>query len=103
MAPRPTEITAVAKILDPSLSDDAKIMAREIIEKMDELRLEREQWIVSIRNGAASPVVSTGPWTTKNQAMKAAAKVAFVDDPNTTPGVGWFVHRMMPPPWLDSL
>lgn len=104
MAPRPTEITLLAKMMAPGGDDmdDAKELARDMIEALDKVRLEREQWVISVRNGSKSPVTTIGPFGTKNQAMKGTAKLAFDDDPDTTPGVGWIVHRMYQPTWLDK-
>lgn len=102
MAPRPTEITLVAKMMDPECSDDAKALARDIIEALDEARSDREAWLVSARTLRNGPSLTVGPFSTKNQAVKAASKIAFADDPNTTPGLGYLIHKMNPPSWLNK-
>lgn len=103
MAVRPTEVKLVAKLMDPELSDEAKALAKEIIEALDEARLEREQWGIATRTMKNGPTLLIGPFSTKNQAVKAFGKVAFVDDPNTTPGVGGYITKMYQPAWLDTL
>lgn len=101
MAPRPTEITLVAKMMDPEASEDAKALARDIIEALDAARADREWWLVSARTLKDGPTLTIGPFSTKNQALKASGRVAFADDPATTPGLGLMVHKMQPPTWLD--
>lgn len=102
MAPRPTEINLVASMMDPECSDDAKALARDIIEALDESRSDREWWLVSARTLRDGPAVTVGPYSTRNQALKAASRLAFADDPNTTPGLGYLVHMMKPPTWLEK-
>lgn len=102
MAPRPTEINLVAKMMDPECSEDAKALARDIIEALDESRADREWWLVSARTLKDAPTITVGPFSTKNQAMKAASRIAFADDPATTPGLGALIHNMKPPAWLDK-
>jgi len=102
MAPRPTEITLVAKMMDPDVSDDAKELARNIIDALDAMRADREWWLVSARTLRNGPTLTVGPYSTKNQALKAAAKISFADDPDKVPGLGWIVHNMKPAAWLDS-
>jgi hypothetical protein len=103
MRPSPNEIKAVARVLDPSLSEESMDMAREAIEALDKVRLNKDMWILSARTLKNGPILSIGPWTTKNQAMRALKQVAFADDPNTTPGLGAIVMRMRNPEWLESL
>lgn len=102
MAPRPTEVTLVAKIMDPEVSDEAKEMARNIIDALDAARADREWWLVSARTLRNGPTLTVGPYSTRNQALKAAGRIAFADDPNQHPGLGWMVHNMKPPSWLDA-
>lgn len=102
MAPRPTEITLVAKMMDPDVSEDAKELARNIIDALDAARTDREWWLVSARTIRNGPTLTVGPYSTKNQAIKAAGKIAFADDPAKFPGLGWMVHKMNSPTWLDS-
>ena len=78
-------------------------MAREAIEALDEVRSKREQWVVAARTMKDGPIIQVGPWTTKNQAMRAVNKIAFADSPSDTPGCGALVIRMRTPEWLDSL
>ncbi len=103
MAPRPTEIRKVAELMDPSGSEESKALALEIINALDAMRLDRDQWIVGFRSSQNTPNTFMGPWSTKNQAMRAAAKVAFLENPETTPGVGWVVSKMYGPTWIDSM
>lgn len=102
MAPRPTEVTLVAKIMDPDVSEDAKELARNIIDALDAAREDREWWVVSARTIRNGPTLTIGPYSTKNQALKAAGKIAFADDPTQHAGLGWMVHNMKPPNWLES-
>lgn len=100
---RPTEITLVAKMMDPEASEEAKALARDIIDALDAARADRDYWLVSARTLRNGPSITVGPYSTKNQAMKAAAKIPFADDPWTTPGLGYLVHNMKPPTWLDNI
>lgn len=103
MALRPTEVKLVAELMDPNLSEESVLLAREIIEALDQSRKEREQWIVAARTMKNGPHIMVGPFSTKNQAVKGYKKLAYVDDPNTTPGVGAVICKMYHPVWLDSL
>jgi hypothetical protein len=78
-------------------------MAREAIEALDKVRADKEMWILSARTMKEGPIINVGPWTTKNQAMRAVKRLAFVDDPHETPGLGALVMRMRTPQWLESL
>jgi hypothetical protein len=88
-------------MMDPECSDDAKSLARDIIDALDEARSDREWWLVSARTLKDGPSITVGPYSTRNQALKAASRIAFADDPATTPGLGYLVHMMKPPSWLD--
>lgn len=101
--PTPTEIKTVAKILDPSLSDESKDMAADIIEALDEVRAKREQWIVIARLSNESPVFAAGAWTTKHQALKKISKLSLVNKTGDQSKTGVMVARMMQPSWIDSL
>ena len=92
----------MAKMMDPDASDDAKALARDIIDALDAARADREWWLVSARTIRDGPAITVGPYSTKNQAMRAAQKIAFADDPMTTPGLGYLVYKMNPPAWLDA-
>jgi hypothetical protein len=100
---RPTEIKLVAQMMDPDLSEESKVLAREIIEALDEARAEREQWVVAFRNHVLAPTIVMGPWSTKTQAIRAANAIAFQQDPNATPGVGYLATRLMGPNWVYSI
>lgn len=103
MAVRPTEIKLVAQMMDPDVSEEAKALAREIIVALDDARQDREQWILGFRSHEKLPAMYTGPWSTKTQAVRAAQRVVFEQDPNTTPGVGYVVTRMMGPDWIFTI
>jgi hypothetical protein len=103
MAVRPTEIKLVAKMMDPDISDEAKALAKEIIVALDTARQENDQWSIMARTMKGGPYLAIGPFSTKNQAMKGLKRVAFADDPMTTPGVGAWVGKMYQPPWLDRM
>lgn len=101
--PSPAEVKAVAKILDPDVSEEALDMARECIEALDEVRVKKDQWILAARTMRDGPIVAVGPWTTKNQALRAVDKVAFVDAPADTEGVGALIFKVRQPEWLASV
>ena len=103
MKPSPNEVKAVARVLDPTMSDEAMDMAREAIEALDQVRAGKDMWIMSARTIKDGPIINVGPWTTKNQALRATKQLAFADDPNETPGLGVMVMRMRTPDWLESL
>jgi len=65
-------------------------------------REDREYWLVSARTMRDGPALTVGPFSTKNQAVKAASKLAFADDPASTPGLGYLIHKMNPPSWLEK-
>lgn len=101
--PTPTEIKTVAKILDPSISDESKDMAVDIIEAIDEIRAKRDQWIVIARLSNESPVFAAGSWTTKHQALKKISKLSLVNKTGDQSKTGVMVARMMQPSWIDAL
>lgn len=100
--PSPREIKAVASVLDPELSEEAKDMAVEVIEALDKVRDDKDQWIVVARPLADGPYVSVGSWTTKRQAMRATQSLVSAHV-RQTPGVGMMVMPMYHPAWLDTL
>lgn len=100
--PSPREIKAVASILDPTLSDEAKDMAVEVIEALDKVRDTKDQWIVVARPLAGGPYVSVGAWTTKRQAMRATESFVSAHKEHE-PGTGMMVMPMRHPEWLDTL
>lgn len=100
--PSPREIKAVASILDPSVSDEAKDMAVEVIEALDKVREKKDQWIVVARPLAEGPYVSVGSWTTKRQAMRASESFVSAHREHA-PGTGLVVMPMRHPEWLDTL
>lgn len=101
---RPTqrELRAVANILDPNLSDEAMDMAREVVEKLDDVRSSKDQWIVVARPMANGPDLAVGTWTTKRQAMKASESLVSAHR-TPTPGTGMIVMPMYHPSWLEKL
>jgi hypothetical protein len=99
----PSEVKTVAKILDPSLSDESKDMALEIIDAIDAIRAKRDQWIVIARLSNESPVFAAGAWTTKNQALKRVSKLSLVNKEGDQSKTGVMVARMMQPEWIESL
>lgn len=99
---RPTEVNLLAKMMDPEVSDDAKALAKDMVDALDEARSDRDYWLVSARTMRDGPALTVGPFSTKNQAVKAASKLAFADDPNLTPGLGYLIHKMNPPSWLEK-
>jgi len=99
----PTEIKTVAKILDPSISDESKDMAADIIEALDAVRAKRDQWIVIARLSNESPVFAAGSWTTRLQAEKKISKLSLVNKTGDQSKTGVMVARMMQPNWIDSL
>ncbi len=103
MSPRITEVKLLATMMDPACSDDAQDLARSMIEALDESRTKRDMWIVSARTMKKAPIINVGVYSTKNQAMKAAKGIPFLDDPETTEGVGCLIMPMRSPAWLDKL
>lgn len=102
MKPTPRELRAVAGVLDPSVSEDALDMAREVIEALDAVRSTKDQWIVVARPLANGPYLAVGSWTTKKQAMKASESLCSAHS-TPTPGTGMMVMPMRQPEWLDKL
>jgi hypothetical protein len=100
---RPTkrELVAVANILDPSLSDEAMDMAREVVETLDDVRSSKDQWIVVARLMANGPDLAVGTWTTKRQALKASECLVSAHQ-EETPGTGMIVMPMRQPSWLEQ-
>jgi phosphoribosylcarboxyaminoimidazole (NCAIR) mutase len=96
-------VKLLAKMMDPTCSDDALDLAKEMIEALDASRTKRDMWIVSARTMKNAPVITVGVFSTKNQAMKAASTIPFCDDPEVTPGVGALIHNMKPPEWLAAI
>lgn len=103
MAPRPTEVKLLAKMMDPDVSDDALALAKDMIEALDKSREDRDSWLASARTMKGGPIVTVGPFSTQTQAMKAMGKIPFADDPATTEGLGAMIHKMHPPKWLEDL
>lgn len=99
---RPTEVTLLAKMMDPTVSDESKDLARDMIEALDASRVEREQWVIYARTLKDGPIITVGPFNTKTQAMKASKRIAFADDPQSTPGLGMLITSMRHPVWLDK-
>lgn len=100
MAPRPTEVTLLAKMMDPDLSDDAKALAKDMIEALDKAREDRDQWIVTARTMVGGPIITVGPFSTMLQAGKAMKKISFVDLDGE--GVGAMFLNMKPVSWINK-
>jgi len=100
MAPRPTEVTLLAKMMDPDVSPDAKDLAKDMIEALDKAREDRDQWIVTARTMTGGPIVTVGPFSTMLQASKAMKKISFVDTEGE--GVGAMILNMKPVSWIDK-
>lgn len=81
------------------MSEDALALARDMIEALDDARQDREQWVASARLLHNGPMISIGPYSTKNQALKALGRLSAAD---SGPDVGGLVHRMNSPAWLDK-
>ena len=99
MKPSPREIKAVVEALSREF-DDIEDAARAAITALDEVRVTKDQWIVVARPLAGGPYVAVGPWTTKNQALKASRSfVSAHKDDNS--GTGLVVMSMNQPEWID--
>ena len=68
MAPRPTDIRAVAELLQQE-HPDAEALARAVITKIDELRAGRLFTVALV--GVGEHTFGYGPWSTPAQAQKA--------------------------------
>jgi len=99
--PTKRELVAVANILDPSLSDEAIDMAREVVETLDDVRSSKDQWIVVARLMANGPDLAVGTWTTKKQALKASECLVSAHR-EEAPGTGMIVMPMRQPLWLEQ-
>ena len=82
MAPRPSDVKKVAELLlEPA--DDAKALARSVIEALDALRADRETYaVVSVAPYGAA--WAYGAYTTRHQAEKAISKGVGVVDGGRT-------------------
>jgi hypothetical protein len=93
-------VKTVASILTPDVDDDALDMAVEIVEAVLNIESDRDQWAVIARTDPQAPYLGVGTWTTKNQAMKAAAKLCG-STPDRT-GTGSLVLPLRKPDWLEN-
>lgn len=101
MKPSPREIKAVVEALSREF-DDIEDAARAAITALDEVRVTKDQWIVVARPLAGGPDIAVGPWTTKNQALKASEEfVSAHKEP--TPGTGKIIMSMRQPNWLEKI
>lgn len=100
MAPRPTEVKLVAKLMDPEISEDSMDLAREIIEALDQARQDRDAWVVVARTMKDGPVLTVGPFSTVLQASKAMHKIPFAD---LGEGVGARLAPLRTTKWIDEL
>lgn len=94
-------VKAVASILTPDDSEEAIDMAVEIVETVLTIESKRDQWALVARLDPDTPYLGVGTWTTKNQAMKAAAKLCG-STPNRE-GTGSLVLPLKQPEWLDTI
>lgn len=71
MAPRPTEVKLVAKLLE-SEAKSVTELAQRVILALDESRRTREEWVMVMYD---KPMVyAFGPYPTRNQANEPVAK-----------------------------
>lgn len=75
-------------------------MAVEIVEAVLSIEQGKDQWAVVARTDPQAPYLGVGTWTTKNQAMKAAARL--VGSTSDRQGTGSLVLPLRPPSWLDT-
>jgi len=73
MAPRPTEVKKVAAMLEAG-AESPDDLAKQVIEKLDEMRAERVQYVVVHQFGEGPAwYAGHGPYSTRKQGEKAAA------------------------------
>lgn len=86
---RPTEVKAVAKILDEP-ADDVVELAKHIIRTIDELRHDRKEYVVTL---ISDRIVSTwGPYDTVKQATERCGKFIIASKPGKK-GILTILHR----------
>lgn len=86
---RPTEVKAVAKILDEP-ADDVVELAKHIIRTIDELRHDRKEYVVTL---ISDRIVSTwGPYDTIKQAHDRVGKFIIASKPGKK-GILTILHR----------
>jgi hypothetical protein len=89
MALRPSEIKAVAKILDEP-ADDVTDLARQVITAINESRMARKEFVVTLLSDG---IVSTwGPYDTVKQAEKAVGRHIIASKPGKR-GILTILHR----------
>ena len=89
MALRPSEIKAVAKILDEP-ADDVTDLARQVITAINESRMARKEFVVTLLSDG---IVSTwGPYYTVKQAEKAVGRHIIASKPGKR-GILTILHR----------
>jgi len=95
------EVTEIKKALDHEYEEliDAALAAAEAYEKV---HVTREQWIVVARPLRDGPVVTVGPWTTRNQA-EVAEKQFVSAHRDSNEGTFSFVTRMYQTSWMQKL
>lgn len=81
MAKRPTEVRLVASLLDPDNSDseNATLLAEEIIEALDESRDKRDSFILVAQLASWAPVQAIGEFNTRLQAEKFVKHLSSPD------------------------
>ena len=86
---RPTEVKAVAKILDEP-ADDVTDLAKHIIRTIDELRVARKEYVVVL---ISDGIVSTyGPYSTVKEAFKRSGEFIIASKPGKK-GILTVLHR----------
>lgn len=89
MALRPSEVKAVAKILDEP-ADDVTDLARRVITAINESRHARKEYVVTLLSDG---IVSTwGPYDTVKQAEKAVGRHIIASRPGKR-GILTILHR----------
>lgn len=71
--PRPTEVRAVAALLQEP-AEDAEELAGRIIQALEDLRADRPSWAVVVATGDGHLMYAYGPFATQKQAESAVAK-----------------------------
>lgn len=71
--PRPTEVRAVAALLQEP-AEDAEELAGRIIQALEDLRSDRPSWAVVVATGDGRLMYAYGPFGTQKQAETAVAK-----------------------------
>jgi hypothetical protein len=90
VALRPSEVKAVAKILDEP-AEDVTDLARRVITTINESRMARKEYVVTLLSDG---IVSTwGPFDTVKQAEKAVGRHIIASKPGKR-GILTVLHRI---------